>query len=279
MRIEGLPDRKYALRRLEAADFGFFVATWWPNLNRDQLQVMAFFIIWLFLWDDEIDSECSNLGNEFDTAQSYRQKTLEFIASNLGLASTPSAACTSVLITSISDVTVSIAGSEERMRRRFFQEMEYFVHATEIEQKRRLKNQLPQLEEYIDCRMGTSGVGVCVMLHNILVEEPMDCSSRLEMDEMMHQINVMISITNDILSLKKELAAGTPDSIIPILWQQSGNLQEAVNKACEMLKEARSLFDESECRMFSDLLDLPLSSKKRYAEMCKTNCTGNVNWR
>lgn len=277
--MEGLPDRRYALKRLEAADFGLFVATWWPDLNREQLQVMAFCIIWLFLWDDEIDSESSNLGTEFETAQCYRNKTLDFVATALGLADTPSALCTSVLITSISDVTASIAGSEKRLRRRFFQEMEYFVHATEIEQKRRLENKLPQLEEYLDCRMGTSGVGVCVVLHNILVGELMDDASRTEMDEMMLQTNMMISITNDILSLKKELAAGTPDSIIPILWQQSGSLQMAVDKAYKLLKEARSLFDASEQRLFSNLPGFPLSRKKQYAEMCKTNCTGNVNWR
>lgn len=267
------------LRRLKRADFGLFAATWWPDLTREQLRLMAYCIIWLFMWDDEIDSEQSNLGHELSTAHSYRQRTLDFITTSLGLADAASEACNNVLITSVADVLAPIVSAEKGQRKRFLEEIEFFIHATETEQMRRLENRLPRLDEYISCRMGTSAVGVCVVLHNILVEEPMVDSNRQVMDEMMLQTNMMISITNDILSLKKELAAGTPDSVIPILWQRSRRLQEAVSDACGILKLAKSRFDEAERRLFSTFPDLSIFRKRQYAEMCKTNCTGNVTWR
>lgn len=39
-------------------------------------------------------------------------------------------------------------------------EMLFFMDMSELEQKRKLRNEIPTLEEYWACRMGTSACGV-----------------------------------------------------------------------------------------------------------------------
>jgi len=91
--------------------------------------------------------------------------------------------------------------------------------------------------------------------------------------------NVFISVTNDVLSVKKELAVGAPDSTIPILWLESRDLTAAVDKVVRMLKTSRSLFDETEqrllgiCRMHGGNLFV-----ERYIAAMKSMNSGNVAW-
>lgn len=248
-------------------------------MSQEQLEIMAYCVIWLFMWDDEIDSECSSMGNKFDEAQRYRQTTLDYVEMALGLGNSEEMVSPNILITSITDITASISASNEECRRQLFREIKLFVQATMIEQQQRLQDCLPELQDYLEWRMGTSAVGVLVVLHSILVQDSMENFPRVDMEELMLQTNMMISITNDILSLKKELAAGTPDSLIPILWQQKKDLQTAINEAYELLKQCRLRFDKAEWALLSHPGNLPHLSRNRYIQMCKTNCTGNLNWR
>ena len=43
------------LKKLEASDFGLFTALWWPDTPFEKLQILAYLVIWLFTWDDELD--------------------------------------------------------------------------------------------------------------------------------------------------------------------------------------------------------------------------------
>jgi hypothetical protein len=51
-----------------------------------------------------------------------------------------------------------------RLSARFYEELEVFVKMTELEQKVQLTGELPTVSEYLDCRMGSSGVHVCLAL-------------------------------------------------------------------------------------------------------------------
>ena len=45
-------------------------------------------------------------------------------------------------------------------RELLLKELEFFMETSELEQRRRLSEDLPTLDEYITCRMETSAVGV-----------------------------------------------------------------------------------------------------------------------
>ncbi|MCJ1280709.1 hypothetical protein MMC26_000026 [Xylographa opegraphella] len=73
------------LRKLKAGDYGLFGATWFPFASLERLRIVTFLCIWLFIWDDEIDSDVGSLAANFALAQKFRSETLTYIKNRLGL--------------------------------------------------------------------------------------------------------------------------------------------------------------------------------------------------
>lgn len=73
------------LDKLKAADFALFAARWWPNSPAEELRILAFLSIWLFIWDDEIDESAGSLNNDYDAAQRFRRETVLFLEQCLDL--------------------------------------------------------------------------------------------------------------------------------------------------------------------------------------------------
>lgn len=94
-----------ALWKLQAADFGLFGSYWWPSASAENLRIMTFMSIWLFLWDDEIDTGVSDLATNYLEAQAYRVETLSFVRYSLRIETTePSALPSNILIRSFEDI-------------------------------------------------------------------------------------------------------------------------------------------------------------------------------
>lgn len=53
--VSSIFDKDCKLSALKVTDFAYFVATWWPKAEYEQLKVLLYFMIWLFTWDDEIE--------------------------------------------------------------------------------------------------------------------------------------------------------------------------------------------------------------------------------
>lgn len=281
-----ITDQEKLIKKLIGADFGMFAATWWPFESLEVLQIMVQTVVWLFLWDDEIDCHDSRYGNDFDPAQTYREYTLAFVAQSLGLSTSPIEMnehhpdhSTNFLITSFQSIADAIAHRDEAHRTRLYHEIEYFIRATETEQQQRLHADLASVEEYMKYRMGTSAVYVLFALLEMPVGLLKDTTVSSEMRKIESEANVIISISNDMFSLKKELAAGTPDSLIPILWQSNKSLSDAMATAMEMLYEARERFDEAETRLRRACPSSSMSDIEQFLTIAKTNCTGNIFWR
>lgn len=73
------------LKKLKGADFSLFTCYWWPMGDLERSSIAAYLVIWLFLWDDEIDESSGSLTNDMDNAQAYRARTSEFVEQCLGL--------------------------------------------------------------------------------------------------------------------------------------------------------------------------------------------------
>jgi len=286
----GVKDQRRKQKGLEGIDVGYLVSSWWPEAAPEVLCTLAYCALWLFMWDDEIDGMNANLGSDLEAAQQYRDDTLRYVFEELGLATVDSAP-TNMLITSFSDIAVPLSVKDIKQRERFYEEIEYWIEATEVEQVRRSEPSLPSLHEYMEVRMGTSGVRVLCILYDILTGPTLDSCQYMfssgdlevtiaeDLELLTDLTNVFISVTNDVLSVKKELAVGAPDSTIPILWLESRDLTAAVDKVVRMLKTSRSLFDETEqrllgiCRMHGGNLFV-----ERYIAAMKSMNSGNVAW-
>jgi hypothetical protein len=94
--------------------------------------------------------------------------------------------------------------------------------------------------------------------------------------------NTVISIANDMLSSKKEIAQSRRDNLIILLYIQSGSLQSAMDGAFERVREAKLEFDRVAERLATrySTRDSPKLGQdvQKFVDCCKTMCTGNNTW-
>lgn len=81
-----IPSEK-KLAKLKSADFALFASNWWPKAEFNELRIVTFLAIWLFLWDDELDEPTGVHADNFETAERYRDETVQFLENSLGLGS------------------------------------------------------------------------------------------------------------------------------------------------------------------------------------------------
>ncbi|KAH4221314.1 hypothetical protein HBI73_250150 [Parastagonospora nodorum] len=182
--LESVVDNKRKLNALQTSDFAFFAATWWPKAGYEELKVLLFLAIWLFIWDDEVDEPAGAYSGDLASAEQYRTQTIDFVLECLGLRSSSRGVPVepaNKIITSFRDIGEQLAkdfsrgelhdtnNSEQNrltalrdQRQRFMGEMIRFLEQTKREQQTRLSGNVPGLEEYWSYRMGTSAVGVIV---------------------------------------------------------------------------------------------------------------------
>jgi hypothetical protein len=167
------------LQKMKRTQAALFAAMWWPQVPLEALHTVTWLSIWLFVWDDETDSaEFSDLVHDFERASEFRRETMHFIRESLQIhassdsddssssnGSDASLESDSIIITNFDHVGRAVAEfGNSRVTARFYRELEVFVNMTELEQKVHLSGELPTVSEYLERRMGSSGVHVCLAL-------------------------------------------------------------------------------------------------------------------
>ncbi|ROV92483.1 hypothetical protein VSDG_06727 [Cytospora chrysosperma] len=249
-RLEIFSFDEYKRERLEAADFALFTALWWPDSpSLAHSEILAYLVIWLFTWDDEVDEPTGAYADDQKGAQLYRDQTLQFVGACLGL-SNPGVCPQSRIVQSFDVIGSALSASyNTNQRQRFYNEIARFMEASEAEQVCRLDGRLFTLDEYWQVRMGTSAVYIA----SAVGEFSMGCDSALPLEVMQcsamkalwDETNIIISITNDILSLRKETKLGCIDSIVPLTFVLTKDLQAALAASLTALRASKKRFDET----------------------------------
>ncbi|KAG7286671.1 hypothetical protein NEMBOFW57_008982 [Staphylotrichum longicolle] len=127
-RLEGLIENERAMKKVKAADIGF----WFPDATYETLETVAFYCIWLFLWDDAIDG--ADLDGGVLVAEEYCQKSVA-------------------------------------ERKVLFGHLSEYMEACVTEYRWRQSGLAPSVDEFYSWRLGTSSVDVmldlCKMLNRI----------------------------------------------------------------------------------------------------------------
>ena len=275
------------LEKLLAADAGRFGAYWWPYASYERLQICTYLGLWLFIWDDETDSsEFSDISQHFDQSQNFRAHTIAYCRQFLGLSSLDEVppVPTSPLITNFKEVGEGIMKNCSYDQRRWLMnEIEHFVHLVETEQRSSLSGVWPSIDEYQQRRMGTSAVPVCLSITDFAwgFELPQWITRDVEFQSLFDAVNIIISTTNDMLSVKKEISAGQANTLVPLLVQKNGwNAQLAIDRATQFVEDAAAKFRKSKAR----LLEISLADEQlhemitKIIEGCEYACTGNLDW-
>ncbi|KAI0885574.1 terpenoid synthase [Annulohypoxylon maeteangense] len=273
-------------RKLKSSNMTFFGASWWPFASYEALKTVTSMSIWLFAWDDEIDShEFSTIIKDSENASTFRQKTMDYVQQSLSGSSESqlSSISTDTIITGFKPVGQAISKScNDRQVTRFLNEMSFFIKSCGDEQQFQLTNRLPTVEEYVCCRLGTGAVRVCLAtieyVYGItLSQEVMDDEA---MQQIWHETNVIIGTTNDILSFKKEIAQSQVDSLVALLSLECGSVQAAVNHAVGIVRSATLRLEAAERDILDRYSSMPAVQEdiRKFVEGCKHACTSNLNW-
>ncbi|KAI1734371.1 isoprenoid synthase domain-containing protein [Xylaria scruposa] len=309
------PKDEKRLWKMKSARFSFLCASWWPYSSYECLRVMTHLVLWLFYWDDELDSsEFSSIIYDEASSTKFREETISYIEASLSRQTDCDLAqiSTNPLIVNLNQILPAVQrdySASEQLPSRFFRstyiitstnsssslnnqltdqieallhELRRYVRMTREEQMSQIENRITSAEGYIRRRMGTSAVCVILALHEYAlgIELPRDVMQSSSMQTIWHETNMIVSIMNDMLSLKKEVDLCHVDTLVPILFLEHGSLQTAIDRVISMVQSSMKRLDCAEkellrCYASSATLTRDL---QLFIRNCKHTCTGNLNW-
>ncbi|KAK4958475.1 hypothetical protein LTR10_004903 [Elasticomyces elasticus] len=276
--IDILPPKK--ARAFRKNDFGLFAATWWPLASLERLCVVAALFIWIYAWDDELDSASGML---VDNAQNFLSETASYVRRSLD---------DSVLLEKPDNALIErfdwIAEVLERrytiaQRHNFVKHMDHFIQQSFAEQKMILSQDVPELAAYWRMRLGTSAIDVTTAMLEYAydVELPALITRSAELQQLYLLTNEIISLTNDMISAKKEVQNGTVHNALIILFSMTGDADLSVQLVMEWLKGVLVAFDVTAALLLDSASGLTAKEKagvEKIVQGCRYQCTGNVTW-
>ncbi|PLB46690.1 terpenoid synthase [Aspergillus steynii IBT 23096] len=262
------PGNPKKAEKVKSTDLALLACLWWPHAEFRTLQVLAFLIIWLLMWDDELDqvSESLSLGGDFTASQRFRDQTLRYMRRSLGM-----------------DGDEKRSGSPEEFENHFLdrfepvaqfireeydpahreiilEEMEFTIEMSCLEQQYRTQERLPTIDEYWTYRLGTNLMGVAEYGHKAL------------------SFHALAPIYEGYLSSNQSSdrhEKGEVCSLIPLLYKSNDSLQEVVDMAVHLLKDAIDDLDQYDSGLAMHLGD---RSCEAFLQSCYDYCTGFLHW-
>ncbi|KAK5653827.1 hypothetical protein OQA88_7986 [Cercophora sp. LCS_1] len=301
-------------------NFAFFTSIWYPDIDFEHLYTGGIFSYWIFAVDDLMDANDEALALDLAAATRYRQQTIRFCRYWLGLDMLPvQPSETKTTIGSIvsrlfsrlppSQTAKPKSGPEPEpeapnlptgvfkefgqrvarhhsitFRERFAKEIQDYLDHCEIEQRERLTGETsPDVDSYLRIRYYTSAVRLYCYITQICygIEIPTWVQDSPEMKVVWDETDYVIIIGNDILSAKKELAAGCVHNAVPVMFHQGQPLSAVIPLLIKRLEESRDRFDDAAFKVLemcksSDSEILP--AVVQYIDGLRTIATGTIEF-
>ncbi|KAI1320497.1 isoprenoid synthase domain-containing protein [Xylariaceae sp. FL0255] len=177
---------------------------------------------------------------------------------------------------------VSIAYNTTQLQK-LMDELIFFIDMCQEEHKFQMTQRLPSVEEYQRKRMGSSATRVCLAMTDYAYGDimPEDIIKDESMKIIWHETNMIISVVNDILSIKKAIAQSQADPLIPLLSHKLGSVQAALDEAARLVSQSIQRFEVAESKLLTFYAKGSLSMYTmltNHITACKLACTANLNW-
>ncbi|KAJ8112724.1 hypothetical protein ONZ43_g5326 [Nemania bipapillata] len=286
--VKNALDKRFALvtskknrKALSDADPALLAAKWWPTAPKKSYRVMTDLVIWFGLWDDVIEA----LADDAVAAESLRVSTKDFIRATLGLAEGNEAiTTTNPLIQSFQPIGAEACAFYNKDQRRILlSHFEQYIDATRLEAEAERSSNIPNLKDYWEVRILTSGMGtlLCLSEYAQNVQLPPNFTQSKEYNTLWVTAVVINSIVNDLLSLKKEMASQSVLNSVAILFHQYGDLDVAVEMSLDHIRQLVALFDHTADEVLgsTDAFDeCELDAIAQIIDLMRTVNTGNLEW-
>ncbi|KAL2058800.1 hypothetical protein ABVK25_000091 [Lepraria finkii] len=284
-KLEKLISNKKRLEKLKSADFALSAAMWWPRASFDDLVLALSIVIWLFTWDDDIEEKGGSVYDNFQAAQIRREETLQYVTYSLGFKVPESyIEPTNALVLDFRYIGDSLCKAYSvEQRQRFLNNMKVYIQGSRVEQELRISGRVPTVEEYWDYRMRSSAVDVTSSMTEFSIKGnlPQYIFEDANFKSIWRETNVIISASNDMLSIKKEFANGQIDNLVSLLsFNENIRAQDAMDKADTMVRSAKARFENARKSLETRYSNDTVVGRQvhDFIEGCKYNITGNHNW-
>ncbi|GLA32399.1 terpene cyclase [Aspergillus niger] len=157
-----LPEDPAKAQKVKGADFPLLACLWWPHASFRKLRVLAFLVVWLIVWDDELDGASQFTAYDLNMGQRFRDETRRFVKASLGLESEdPNNVTENAIIRGFSPIADFIREEyDEEHRLTLTEEIIFVIHMSKVEQENRLGMDIPSTDQYLAYRLGTNLMGV-----------------------------------------------------------------------------------------------------------------------
>ncbi|RDW58620.1 hypothetical protein BP6252_13096 [Coleophoma cylindrospora] len=311
--IESVFQDDKKIQNLKSANLALFASMSFPDAAIDELEILTLWVIWIYMWDDEVDEPNGLYTNNLESGNLYRKQTLNFAEYHLGLGEHGE------VPTSPNPIIDSFRPIGQRFQKCYsveqcqlvFEELKFAMQMSREEQQARLSDKIPTVNEYMRVRMGSSGVGllltaleyvsilslpsadsvaqvlkprstVLLTRYGLLVLSLRahilgHCGMR-QMSSSGCEPNNFLS--NDILSLKKKVAADWLANLVSLTFIDCGDLQKAVDMAYAALVAAIDRFEAAakELLLHPESLTVPEEEAKSLVGGLRDAWVGLIYW-
>ncbi|KAF4990036.1 hypothetical protein FGRMN_8737 [Fusarium graminum] len=172
--------------------------------------------------------------------------------------------------------------AQKDQRRLVHDEIQSFTESCAAEQGLRLAGHVPDFESYMKLRIGTVGGRMLCSLVPYATQEilPRALPPAPEVNQIWTQVCILLTLLNDMLSLKKELRTDCVINAVVAMMEPDMTLDVVVTRLEERMRLAVREFDDAAQILFEkakfreDLKPLVM----RYVDGCRAIVTGTLNF-
>ncbi|KAF2468385.1 terpenoid synthase [Lindgomyces ingoldianus] len=269
-----------------------FAAMNYPGAAREQLLTMAKLIAWYFPWDDAIDD--GSLYHMPEAIMRYRDETIALVEQSLSWNHEPQEKPhPNPAIQSFWDLGVDIRARGTHASTNFGGTLEAneqfrwaqcaFITSSVQGQVDRELTEPVLVEQYLTRREKNIAVFPLLSLiyynYQLAIPQEFSFKENKHMNLMWRLLARMGIISNDMLSLRREIMHGQFESLIPLLMYHNNlQAQEAMAIAGDMLHECYIKFNEVEVELYKEIPVDFQTTMNRYVKACKDLIVCNLHW-
>ncbi|ETS87345.1 hypothetical protein PFICI_01173 [Pestalotiopsis fici W106-1] len=273
-----LPSAKHQ-QAVKDADPALLAARWWPTSTWEAFQVMTDLTIWFGIWDDYVERL-----EDPDEAEEFRCATKTFVAQTFGLSNQASKpAPLNPLIRNFGEIAEKIRGAYDiEQREELLRHFDQYIDATRVETEFEKSESVPSLERYWEVRTLTSGMGTLLGMSEFAlgVKLPMSVVTSRAYETLWLSTIVINSIVNDLISLKKEMRAGSVLSSVAIMFHASNDLDLAVQLSVDHIQQLVEVYDSTAMMLLEDVVEdvETRQALSKVIDLFRMVNTGNLEW-
>ncbi|KAF3016258.1 terpene cyclase [Neopestalotiopsis sp. 37M] len=235
--------------------------------------------IWFGIWDDYVERL-----EDPEEADDFRSATKIYVAQSFGLSEHGSKSMPlHPLIRNFGEIAEKIRGAYDiEQRVELLRHFDQYIDATRIETEFERSESVPSLERYWEVRTLTSGMGTLLGMSEFAlgVKLPMSVVTSEAYETLWLSTIVINSIVNDLISLKKEMRAGSVLSSVAIMFHASNDLDLAVQLSMDHIQQLVEVYDGTAAILLDDVAD-DVETRQALAkviDLFRMVNTGNLEW-